>query len=167
MTEQPPGGGTDGNAGTLVRTVVTVVLLLAFGVLVVVMLVTSDSLSEVAWNRRVYLLGGVEAIVFTSVGWLFGREVHRSEAQTAKEDAAQAKKDSARANQEALAKTEEAAIERTKGRAVKAAARHAAAADGRGADGGAQAVGLEPGQPAAAPVPLAGLVGMVEELWPD
>jgi hypothetical protein len=76
MSEQPTGGGTDGNAGTLVRTVVTVVLLLAFGVLVVVMIVTSDSLSEVAWNRRVYLLGGVEAIVFTSVGWLFGREVH-------------------------------------------------------------------------------------------
>jgi hypothetical protein len=167
MSDQPGGESSNGNAGTLVRTVVTVVLLLGFGVLVTILMVTSASLSEVAWNRRVYLLGGVEAIVFTSVGWLFGREVHRSEAQTAKNDAAQAKQDAAQANQEALEKTEEAAIERTKGQAVKAAARHAAAPGGRDADGGSQAVGLEPGQPAAAPVPLAGLVGMVEELWPD
>jgi hypothetical protein len=162
MTDPKPEPADEGQMST-VRIVVTVVLLFAFGALVAVLMVAADSGNEVVWGRRVYLLGGVEAIVFASVGWLFGREVHRSEATTAKKDAADAKKDAAAANDEAKAKTEEAAIERTKGQAVKAAVRNLTpgAPD---AGGGAKPVGLDD---AAAPVQVAGLAGMCEELWPD
>lgn len=52
-----------------------------------------NQLAEIEWSRSVYVLLGVEAIAFTAVGWLFGREVHRGEAQTAKQNAAQAKAD--------------------------------------------------------------------------
>jgi hypothetical protein len=166
MSDHAAGDGTDGNAGAVVRTVVTVALLLAFGALVVVMMINADRATEIVWNRGVYLLGGVEALVFTSVGWMFGKEVHRSEAKTAKDDAAQSKRDATQAYAEATAKGEEAAVERTKGRAVKAFARNVVAPSGRDSDDGAQPVGLGGGQAPAA-TPPGGLLGMVEELWPD
>lgn len=80
---------------------VATILLGAFLVLVGVMLWKADSGTETIWQRRVYLFGGVEAIVFTAVGWLFGSEVHRAEAQTAKKDAADAKKEAEQARGEA------------------------------------------------------------------
>ncbi|CAN7532924.1 hypothetical protein LJR027_003555 [Terrabacter sp. LjRoot27] len=50
-----------------------------------------DSLPETDWSRSVYVLLGVEALAFTAVGWLFGREVHRGEAQEAQKHADEAK----------------------------------------------------------------------------
>jgi hypothetical protein len=41
-----------------------------------------------SWEHYVYVLLGIEAIAYTAVGWLFGREVHRGEAQAARKDAA-------------------------------------------------------------------------------
>ncbi|MGV1007176.1 MAG: hypothetical protein ACOYBY_01050 [Dermatophilaceae bacterium] len=60
-----------------------------------------DNLREADWSRSVYVLLGVEAIAFTAVGWLFGREVHRGEAEAATKTADYAKQDAARANDEA------------------------------------------------------------------
>ncbi|WP_256795761.1 hypothetical protein [Terrabacter sp. Ter38] len=40
-----------------------------------------DKLPETDWSRSVYVLLGLEALAFTAVGWLFGREVHRGEAR--------------------------------------------------------------------------------------
>jgi hypothetical protein len=55
---------------------ITVAVLLAFGSVAVYMLaVATDSDSDV-WQRRVYVFSGVQAIAFTAVGWLFGREVN-------------------------------------------------------------------------------------------
>ena len=71
--------------------VVTIVLLVCFGGLIVAMVVIAGSSSDVGWTRRSYIFASAEAIVFTSVGWLFGREVHRSEAKSAKEDADKSK----------------------------------------------------------------------------
>jgi len=162
------GNGKEGGGGNdrwFPLFVVTVVLLVAFGILIIVLIDQADSASDAAWNRRIYLFASAEAIVFTSVGWLFGREVHRSEAKTAKDDAAAAKKDAKDAEVTAAAKVEEAAIERTKGESAKAAVRHGVPGGAPAQGGGAQPVGLEPGGGGADP--LAGVRGMLEELWPD
>jgi hypothetical protein len=44
----------------------------------------------------VYLLNGVEAVAFAGAGWLFGKEVHRGEAERAEE---QVQTEQQRANQ--------------------------------------------------------------------
>ncbi|WP_020145217.1 hypothetical protein [Terracoccus sp. 273MFTsu3.1] len=49
----------------------------------------SDVTADV-WTRLTFVLHGVEAIAFTAIGWLFGREVHRGEAESAKKDKEQA-----------------------------------------------------------------------------
>lgn len=52
------------------------------------------------WERSLYVLKGVEAIAFTAIGWLFGREVNRGAAQAAavRADAAQQEADKAKAD---------------------------------------------------------------------
>ena len=42
---------------------------------------------EALWNRSLALFGSVEAIAFTAAGYLFGREVHREQAQNAEQRA--------------------------------------------------------------------------------
>jgi type VI protein secretion system component VasK len=56
-----------------------------------------DGASETEWARLAYLFGAVEAVAFTVIGWLFGKEVHREQAATAVEDkqAALSEKDKA------------------------------------------------------------------------
>ena len=76
---------------------IAVFLLALYVVILSVLLFTADDkdVSENIWGRYTYLLGGLEAIVFTAVGWLFGREVNRKQAEQAEkatEEAAQAKK---------------------------------------------------------------------------
>jgi len=44
---------------------------------------TGTSMSEVTWAHYVYLLTGIETITFTAIGWLFGKEVHREQAEMA------------------------------------------------------------------------------------
>ncbi len=65
-----------------------------------------------AWERSLYVLKGVEAIAFTAIGWLFGREVNRGGAEAAKvrADAAQKDADQAKAD---------ASIERTRTEAAR------------------------------------------------
>src|SRR2546430_6735 len=50
----------------------------------------SASMSEVLWGRYVYLLAGIETLTFTAVGWLFGKEVHREQAEAAQDQAKEA-----------------------------------------------------------------------------
>jgi hypothetical protein len=68
-------------------------LIVAFAVLTIFMLSWADG-ADAEWKNRMAVFSSVEAIVFTAVGWLFGREVHRSGAETARQDAAEAKTDS-------------------------------------------------------------------------
>ena len=56
-------------------------------------------MTEIIWSRRTYLLAGAEAIVFVAAGWLFGKEVHRKEAEKATAAEAGAKADAAEAKQ--------------------------------------------------------------------
>jgi hypothetical protein len=63
---------------------VAVCALLLFLVLVILMFAQRGT-SDTAWSRLVYLLTGVEAVAFAGAGWIFGKEVHRVEAQRAEE----------------------------------------------------------------------------------
>ena len=62
-----------------------------------------------------FVFSSVEAIVFTAVGWIFGLEVHRAQAESAQKDADDAKEDAEEKSQLADRRAEEAAEERAKG----------------------------------------------------
>jgi hypothetical protein len=87
--------------------VVAGILLVMFGVLTGLMLMWADGPSE-EWKNRMFIFSSVEAIVFTAVGWIFGREVHREGVETARDDAKEAQT-------KADTKQQEAAGERAKG----------------------------------------------------
>lgn len=108
MTE--PSKSQQGGAKWTWQFMVAVGLLLAFAALDVVMLAVANTGDEIVWQRRVYIFGAVEAVVFTAVGWLFGREVSRSAAESAKQEASEAKQDATAARAEAKQKTDEAAM---------------------------------------------------------
>lgn len=76
--------------------------------------------NQAEWDRYVYLLTGVEAVVFAAVGWLFGKEVHREQAQQADDQvkAANKRADDAQANK-ATAQADAAKAEE-KGRGLAA-----------------------------------------------
>lgn len=66
--------------------VVAIVALAALAVLLLV-LYQDRGMSERDWNRSTYLFAAVEAIAFAAVGWLFGKEVHREQAENAEQRA--------------------------------------------------------------------------------
>ena len=135
-------------------------------VLVIYMLGQADDDSAV-WDRRIYIFGSAEAIVFTAVGWLFGREVHRAAAETAREDAKAAKADAEEKGQQVAELTERSA----KGDALKAAVEAAAAARQPRRATRATDVGEEedddPPPPAAAADPLASLQTFAAKLYDE
>lgn len=101
-----PSGNTLKDSAAIV---VALLAVAAFGAFVLFLL-SRLGISESQWTRATYLLNGVEAIVFAAVGFLFGKEVHRGQAQSAE---ARARSAEVKAEQ----KTDEAA----KGRALAAA----------------------------------------------
>ncbi len=113
-------------------------IVIAFAALVVIMFMNAVG-DETVWQRRVYLFGAVEAVVFTAVGWIFGREVHRSAVASAEQDAAAAKDDARTARDEAKdlalqasAAEQRAVKEETKGKAVQAVVHGLAAVSSAG-----------------------------------
>jgi hypothetical protein len=114
---------------------VTVGLLVALGAASLWLMVTANA-GDTVWQHRTYVFAAVEAITFTAVGWLFGKEVHRGEAETAKADAAESKSDANTANARLL--TEVAATTRTstKMMALGVAINHAFAETTRRGGGG-------------------------------
>lgn len=75
----------------------TAFMLLAFVFLIgyIMVLLSSNSSSAYApinanWERYIILLAGIQTITFTAVGWLFGKEVNREQAQSARQDAKEA-----------------------------------------------------------------------------
>jgi hypothetical protein len=147
------------NSKANVAMIVTVVVLGAAAILGAVMIMNIGA-SEQVWSRYAYLLTGVEAILFAAVGWLFGKEVHREEAQTA-----EAKR--SEAESEARHATADAATEAEKGRglahAVIAAASGQAEAEELEA---APAEGQTPARPAVAAA-MVGLAAHARSLYPD
>jgi hypothetical protein len=130
--------------------VAAIVVLLAFGVLVVFMLgkTASADTPDSDWSRLTYIFGSVEAIVFAAAGAIFGTTVQRSQTVRAEQRA-----DSQQ--QRADAHTEDAA----KGRTLAKAAKRAAAS----APGGREVEGFGAG----ASRPAVDLADLAEELFPE
>jgi len=89
----PPKAG----ASPAVLLGIALALLVGYAITLIVLFKLADNsnVSEPVWSRYIYLLGGLEAVVFTAVGWLFGREVNRKQAEQAEkatDEATEAKK---------------------------------------------------------------------------
>jgi hypothetical protein len=146
---------------------VAVLILLGFGVLVIFMIQFADTTQDPVWQRRIYVFSAVEALVFTAVGWLFGREVNRAAVVTAQQDAAGAKKEAGEARTEAKEQATAAATERAKGHAIAAVAAHSVPAASAQRSAGSQdaaAGGAGTGSGTAMTVDLRALM---MELYPD
>ncbi|GAA6527551.1 hypothetical protein [Intrasporangium sp. DVR] len=61
-----------------------------------------STLAESTWLRTVFVIQGFEAMAFTAIGWLFGREVHRGTAEAATEQAQEARQEAAVATDRAV-----------------------------------------------------------------
>ena len=64
---------------------VAILAVLGFAALIILIatLLSNAAMNAAQWERYTYLLAGVETITFTAIGWLFGKEVHREQAQQA------------------------------------------------------------------------------------
>jgi len=109
----------------LAATVAVAALLVFLGF--TVFLFSRTDQSDLQWTRAVYLLSGVEAVTFAGIGWLFGREVHRAQAQQAQERAVRAEEQAATAGEKAASATAEAADHKARSQALVAGAEEAAA----------------------------------------
>ena len=81
---------------TWTAVLVAVIAIVGFGLTVWYLLTTAHSSTESTWQRLTYVFTGVQTVVFTAVGWVFGREVNRRQAETAQQradEATEAEKD--------------------------------------------------------------------------
>ncbi|MDN5796980.1 MAG: hypothetical protein L0H79_14640 [Intrasporangium sp.] len=117
-----------------------------------------NGVGENQWLRTVFVIQGLEAIAFTAIGWLFGREVHRGEAAASKEQAGEAKQEA----QEARARSEVAGRDGWRlAEAIRARAEVAVPAQTDGGDENAPA-----GEPPFAERGLASLKSLADTLFP-
>lgn len=108
---------------------VTLGLLLGFAVLVGVMMWLAGG-DDTAWERRQYVFISVQAIVFAAVGWLFARQVQRTELRTVHGDAAAARAEALVQTERAAEARQRAAAAEARAEAVRAALRSAAGPGG-------------------------------------
>ena len=113
--------------------------------------------TETLWGRYVYIFGALEAIVFTAVGWIFGREVHRTAAEAASQDAARSRQEAERTREQAAAAEDQAEKGRALAEAVKASV---------GALGGIEGIGGAHPQVDSTPSQLISLKQMADKLFP-
>jgi len=141
---------------------VAALLIVAFIVLTVCMLRWANATDDV-WKNRVFVFSSVQSIVFTAVGWIFGREVNRAQVDSARKDADQARDEANKKSELADQKASEAADERAKGMrlagAVETLGAGTAEPDGRGHDTGFQ------GDSAGFPAQLASLRDLARRLY--
>lgn len=110
--------------------------------------VDDAGITEPLWARSVLVLQGIEAMAFTAVGWLFGREVYRGEAKTAKAQAEDAKVESTSARAAQWDAVERAAAAESSGLALAEAVRARAAASAATVPRAEDAEGGNESQPA-------------------
>jgi len=114
-------------------------------------------MTETLWSRYVYIFGTLEAMVFTTVGWIFGREVHRTAVEGANQDAARARQEAERTRRQAAAAEDQAEKGRALAEAVKASV---------GALGGIEGIGGAHPQVDSTPSQLISLKQMADKLFP-
>lgn len=146
---------------------VAIGVLALFAIFAVVMFFAADTGNSEVWQRRLAVFGSIEAIVFTAVGWIFGREVHRTAADAARKEADEAKVDAKNKAEEADRQAKAVAAERERGKALRAAidasaASERAAASVAGPAGRSRDVGLSEGTPAS--TAEAGQLAMLRDL---
>lgn len=107
--------------------IVGVIVLAAFGVLILYMISRTRSASENEWNRAVYLYGSVEAVAFAAAGFFFGTTVQRQATQNAEQQAGQAEQRATESEQRAQHAEEDAVKGRTVATLVRAKAKGQAA----------------------------------------
>lgn len=125
---------------------IAAVIVTAVYVVFVAILWSQVGNSETDWGRKLLLFSGVQAVAFSGVGWLFGKEVNKG-AVNAAADANGRATEAARAH----------GVAEGKGEALAAAVRRAS--DGAGSAGGG---GLE----AATAGGTGGLRALAEDLFP-
>ena len=107
------GDAPEGLRG-LVTVIAAVVVLLGCAALMIYLVGRAGRADFETWSRYLYLFGAVQALVFTALGWLFGREVNLRAVRNA-----EARADRATATLEEVVAT--AARHEANGRALRAA----------------------------------------------
>jgi len=79
------------------------IILLGYGLLIPYLMSKTGAKAE-EWVKLTYVFSSVEAIVFTAVGFIFGREVNRSRAINAEKNEEKAKKEKNELAKEVLEK---------------------------------------------------------------
>jgi hypothetical protein len=92
-------------------TIVALIVLGGFAGLLYYLFTISSGADEILWSRSMFLYGGVEALAFAAAGFLFGKEVHRQQAESAEARAREK-------TNEAEAAAKEAAMANAKGRSL-------------------------------------------------
>ena len=121
----PAGQASRLQTFTAVTQIVTALFLIVLFVVFLVLLYFQRD--DKNWDRIVFLLSGLEAIVFAGAGALFGTTVQRGTVQAARQDAATAKADAAAARTRA----DQTASAAEAGRALYKVVREKAAAVAR------------------------------------
>jgi hypothetical protein len=158
MTPESPED-TNMNDARIVVTVLALCLFVAFTGFLVIKVDSPD----LNWTRYVFLYNGVSAIVFAAVGWLFGREVYRGQAQSAER---RARNEEARATtaQESAAQARVAAsAERERALGFAHAVRSATASTEARPPAGLQQMGSQ----APPQAQIAALADLAKRLYPD
>lgn len=94
-----PTGSDGGGWRTTMAGVVAIGSLIAL-IFAIAYLIRSTGADEREWMRTVYALTPIETIAFAAVGWLFGREVYRQQAQKSEERADQVQAELSQTRQE-------------------------------------------------------------------
>jgi hypothetical protein len=146
---------------------VAISVFFVLGCLLLFLAADNGGVNETIWGRYVYVFGGLEAIVFTAVGWIFGREVNRAAADTVTKHAEVTTRQLQQANASIESTTREARDARAanvtlteqaaNGRALAHAVRSFAAESAAPAGAATRSVGADP---------LAGLLEMANTLMP-
>lgn len=137
-TEKTATAPPEGRGMNAVRVGFAVVLGVVFICLATLMALNADTGNDVQWQRWAGLFAAIEALAFTAIGWVFGREINRERAEGAERRAGGAERDRGEAR-------ERAAREHEKGKSL---ARQIVARADLARGGGrleAQGAGQEPG----------------------
>jgi hypothetical protein len=102
---------TPADVRTMAAILVAFLAIVGFAATVWYLLGSAHTTTDGSWQRLTYVFSGVQTVVFTAVGWLFGREVNRKAQERADAASAGEKAALARAaDLDARAKAVKAAI---------------------------------------------------------
>lgn len=94
-------GGSEGQTRSPVVVGIACAILIGYGSAALFLFLNVTVPSE-TWTRYTFLFGGIEAVAFAAVGYLFGKEVHRQQAEKAEKRAQDAQTEVVAANSRAV-----------------------------------------------------------------